>query len=142
MNNVPDKYILYAEDDIDDQELLCEMIQQIDHKLEIITVPNGLKLINFLESLTPGVKFPCFIILDINMPTLDGLKTLEILKCEESYKNIPVIMFSTSNLQKDIDDAIRLGAKEFITKPVEHAQIENVTQKFAEYCHSVPLLIR
>lgn len=132
------KYILYAEDDLDDQELLTEMLQQVDGGLKLVCVGDGYDVLQHLESLTPGSDYPCIIILDINMPALDGMQTLKILRNHHKYGKIPVVIFSTSNSQKDRDQAAELGANEFITKPVKPDHLETIANKFAAYCNVVP----
>lgn len=132
------KYILYAEDDLDDQELLTDMLTEADDSLKLICLNNGSDLLNFLDSLTPGSPYPCMIILDINMPTLDGLQTLKQLRKNPRFRELPVVMFSTSSSQADIHNALKLGADEFITKPVKPDQLQDVANRFASYCRLVP----
>ena len=139
-NSAVSKYLVYAEDDLDDQEIMKELIGQIAPDLKVISVNNGLELIHFLNALLPDEYFPCFIILDMNMPVWNGIRALEALKADNRYRDIPVVMFSTSSMPKDIDLAVRLGAKEFIAKPLRQAEIEQVTQKFAAYCKQLPIL--
>ena len=138
-DSVEMKYLIYAEDDQDDQEIMRDMITEVAPDLTVITTDNGLDLIHYLNALLPDEYFPCFIVLDMNMPVWNGVRTLEALKADHHYREIPVVMFSTSNMQKDIDLAVRLGAEEFITKPLRHIEIEEVTKKFAAYCKQLPI---
>lgn len=132
---VPEKYILYAEDDEDDQETLKETLPLVDPELEVIAVNNGLELIQFLDDLPADASTPCLIILDVNMPLWDGIHTLRALKSTDRYKELPVVMFSTSNDTKDIELSLRIGALDFVTKPVRHHEVENIIKRFAEYCN-------
>jgi CheY-like chemotaxis protein len=136
---IPSKYVLYAEDDHDDQELLQSLIPMVDPDLHVVTVNNGLELIQFLDQLGPDSPAPCLIILDVNMPLWDGIQTLRALKSLDRFMNLPVVMFSTSNDRKDVELALRLGAHDFITKPVRHAEIENIVKRFTEVCHDFTL---
>ena len=133
------KYILYAEDDADDQDLIQDMMSSIDSDLEIVCVDNGQLLLSHLEELQPGSFLPSIIILDMNMPTLDGIETLRTLKAHPKYSTIPVIIFSTSNLEKDRKLALENGASHFITKPVHHEDIEQICKRFAEFAYNGPL---
>jgi CheY-like chemotaxis protein len=135
---VQTKYILYAEDDIDDQELLTEVLQEVDGGLRLMCVNDGYDVLHFLDNIQPGSSLPCIIILDINMPSLDGMQTLKLLKAHPSYEKIPVIMFSTSNSQKDIVKANDLGADDFITKPVQPDKLGEIAARFASLCSIVP----
>lgn len=134
------KYLIYAEDDPDDQEIMRDMIAEVDPDLKVVVAENGLELIHYLNALLPDEYFPCFIILDMNMPVWNGIRTLEALKADHHYRDIPVVMFSTSSMQKDMDLAVRMGAREFITKPLTHGEIEEVTNKFATYCKQLPVI--
>jgi CheY-like chemotaxis protein len=137
--HVPPKYFLYADDDFDDRQTIAEMISKIDHNLKIVVVENGIGVLNYLKSLEQEDVFPCFILLDINMPLMDGFKTLELLKSNHSFKNIPVILFTTSSHSRDIELARRLGAENLITKPFSHDGIEEITRRFASFCHELPV---
>lgn len=134
-----EKYLLYADDDHDDQLMMQEMITDIDPKLGVVTFENGLHLLNFLHALPADAVYPCFIILDINMPVYDGIQTLKELKADKRYKPIPVVMFSTSNAKGEKDSALQSGAETYITKPVHSAEIEQVTHQFTTYCHEQPI---
>ena len=136
---VPPKYFLYADDDHDDRQIVTEMIAQIDPDLKIVGVENGTGVLNFLHSLKQRDVFPCFILLDINMPLMDGFKTLEILKSKNSLRSIPVILFTTSSHTRDKELAKRLGAEDLITKPFSHQGIEEITRRFANFCHELPV---
>jgi len=138
---VEQKYILYAEDDLDDQDLMRDIMQTVDAGLEIICVENGNLVLEFLNRLPPGTYYPCFLVLDMNMPALGGLETLKMLKHSSKYADLPAIIFSTSNLERDRRLALECGAAEFITKPVHEEDITNICKKFADYCHSIPQMI-
>ena len=137
-----EKYLLYADDDSDDQEIMRDMIAAIDPKLEVVTVENGLQVLEFLKSLPENAIFPCFIILDVNMPQFDGIQTLQKLKSDRQFKKIPVVMFSTSNQRQDIDASMRFGAQDFITKPIHSAELDRITNRFSDYCHELPVQTR
>jgi CheY-like chemotaxis protein len=135
---VEGKYILYAEDDVDDQELLIEMMSEVGPDLRVLCVNDGYDVLHFLENLQPGSRFPCIILLDINMPGLDGLQTLKLIKDHDTYRSIPVIIFSTSNSQKDKDTAMSLGAEDFTTKPARPEELDSIARHFASFCYTVP----
>lgn len=139
MEDVAEKYFLYGEDDVEDQELLAEIIKQVDPAFKLICVNDGVSVLEFLDALKIGMNFPCLIILDMKMPKLNGIQTLKILKEEKLYKEIPVLIFSTADLKKDYDLAFHYGAVACIKKPVSIEQLKNITKKFADYCVSVPV---
>jgi CheY-like chemotaxis protein len=78
-------------------------------------------------------KLPCLIILDINMPVMDGKETLSEIRSNENYKNIPVIIFSTSRRLYEKKFAENLDA-EFVSKPVQYSHMERLVQEFVQKC--------
>lgn len=129
-------YILYAEDDHDDQELLKECMSGVQG-VDLVCVNDGLRLLRFLEKLEPEKHYPCLIILDINMPVLDGLQALNILKKDVRYADIPAVIFSTSAGPKDKQIAKELGADDFITKPLTSERMKMIASKFVDFCKPV-----
>lgn len=127
-------YFLYADDDPDDQDFFKSMVNEIDPSISVVLVNNGLELLQYLNNVVPKSKLPCCIVLDINMPIWDGIRTLKALKVEDKYKAIPVIMFTTSRSLRDNELSLMLGAQGFITKPVNHKDFNQLYHKFAEVC--------
>ena len=91
-----DVFIFLAEDDIDDQELLVEAFAQLDKTISVKAVNNGKKALNFLENLLPG-QDPCLIVLDYNLPELNGAEILERLNQFQRFESVTKIVWSTSN---------------------------------------------
>jgi CheY-like chemotaxis protein len=134
-----EKYFIYADDDSDDRHAIIEMISDIDPTLEVVPAQNGIELIKHLQTLEKNDILPCFILLDLNMPVMNGFKTLEFLKSKNSFNSIPVIVFTTSNNPKDASLVQSLGAERFITKPFSFEEIKQITRQFADFCHTVPV---
>ncbi|GAC1422532.1 MAG: hypothetical protein NVS1B13_13220 [Flavisolibacter sp.] len=125
--------ILYAEDDLDDLFFVKEAFGKHDN-ITFLHAPNGYEALKLLESLQREERFPCLIILDINMPVMDGWETLERIKGQHKLKTIPVVLFSTSSSGKDRIFAHSLGA-ELITKPLKFNDLETIAQQFVEKCN-------
>lgn len=123
--------ILYAEDDLDDLDMV-KLAFETKEDIEIVHANDGNEALAYLAGLDDG-QLPCLIILDINMPGMDGRQTLIQLKQHETYKNIPVVMFTTSNSPTDIEFARKYGA-DFVTKPLRFDEIENLVTVFADRC--------
>jgi CheY-like chemotaxis protein len=134
MNNTTDAptgtYFLYAEDDPDDQEFFRSKIEEIEPSVGVVLVNNGLELLQYLNNMVDD-NLPCCIVLDINMPIWDGIRTLKALKVDEKYMNIPVIMFTTSRALRDNELSLMLGAQGFVTKPINHHDLRHLYQRFA-----------
>lgn len=111
--------ILVVDDDAEDIELFCEAVNEIDPEISCVEAYNG---VDALKILHRDSLLPDFIFLDINMPFMNGQKCLAELKGNPAYGEIPVIMYSTTTDQKQIDDCKKLGAS-FLTKPNSYAEL-------------------
>jgi CheY-like chemotaxis protein len=125
--------ILYAEDDLDDLFFVKEAFEKHDH-IKVVHAINGLEALNILESLQEIDSLPCLIILDINMPLMDGKETLERIKSQKEFTNVPVVLFSTSSSLNDRQFAQAKGA-ELITKPLKFDDLEGIAKAFVEKCN-------
>jgi CheY-like chemotaxis protein len=125
--------ILMADDDPDDIEIIQDAISEI-HSPEIIRfAANGEEVLNILHAL-PGRSNPCLIILDLNMPKLNGTQTLKVLKSHQQFKNIPVIIYSTSINPVEKEKCLRLGAHSYVTKPVSYNESIETVKSFLGFC--------
>jgi CheY-like chemotaxis protein len=106
--------ILYAEDDPEDADLFCEVVRSISSKIACIIAKDGIDALEILENST---VLPDFIFLDVNMPLLDGKECLMRIKRNKEFRAIPVVIYTTSKRQKDIQTFKELGAFEYIIKP-------------------------
>jgi CheY-like chemotaxis protein len=127
--------ILWADDDADDLLLMKEILLKNGRNYEIVEVRNGKEALDFLNHSKGTPDFPCLIILDINMPILDGKETLSILKKTEEFKAIPVVVFTTSSSELD-----KLFCKkyqvEMITKPPHYKSLEKAVLKLLNFANS------
>ena len=99
MESVTKPVILYAEDDQDDFEGLKDALEQLSDKHKLIQARNGTEIMSYLEE---GNEFPGLIVLDLNMPIMDGKQTLLWLKSQDAYKDIPTMVFTTSSRDEDL----------------------------------------
>jgi len=125
--------ILYAEDDLDDLFIVQQAFAEYDESIEVVHASNGFEAIEYLNKINHNGPLPCLIILDMNMPGMNGRETLVHLKQHSLFKNIPVVMFTTSNSQMDKDFAQKWAA-DFITKPVQYTDLEYLAKTFVERC--------
>ncbi len=112
--------ILIADDDLDDVQLTRDCIDENKLPIRVNDVNDGQFLLDHLNSLASDTQesvLPHLILLDLNMPRKTGLEALQELKADARLCRIPVIVFSTSKAQKDIDKAYELGASCFVSKP-------------------------
>ena len=124
---------MWADDDADDLMLMKEILLKNNRLYNIVEVRNGKEALDYLKISRENGKLPCLIILDINMPILDGKETLSILKKEEEFSSIPVVVFTTSNSELD-----KLFCKKFqvemITKPPHFKSLENAVLRLLNFC--------
>ncbi len=107
------KRILVVEDDADDQLLFCEAVQNLYENLKCDVAVNGIEALEYLLNPPPYDM----IFLDLNMPIMNGLETLERVKNDESIKHIPVVIVTTSTHVSDMKKTKELGAISYFSKP-------------------------
>lgn len=105
--------VFYADDDAEDREIFCDAIQQVNSAIKVTLSKDGQEA---LEILSIQKQPPNFIFLDINMPRMNGIECLAKLKSDDRFKNIPVIICSTTSDSKEIKKLILLGALDFMPK--------------------------
>ncbi len=122
------KLVLYADDDADDRAWVIDACKAMHSDMILHFVENGRKALDYLKTCT-GSSLPSLIILDLNMPQLDGKRTLQLLKTDPTYAHIPVAIVSTSSSKLDREVCEHLGASLFLVKPNEHKQWQNVIEQ-------------
>lgn len=125
--------ILWADDDADDLLLMKDILSQTDHQFEIVEVTNGREALSYLHKSKEAGHLPCLIILDINMPVMDGKETLAEIKRNDSFKNLPVVVFTTSNSELDKLFCKRMKV-ELITKPPSFNMLEKTVLEIVGLC--------
>ena len=108
--------IVIVDDDSDDRGLIKDAFLESNPDRKFVMLENGDMLLEFLQS-TPDAEFPALILLDLNMPGKDGREALKEIKKDPRTHHIPVVVFSTSSLDKDRIVSYELGANCFLTKP-------------------------
>jgi two-component system response regulator len=124
--------ILLADDDKEDQLILTDSFSEIGRDDIIHFVDDGEKLLEHLEQLDRAY-LPSLIVLDLNMPRMSGTETLVALKTNEIYKDIPVIIFSTSVNDFEMNKCLEIGAEAYITKPVKYEDSIKTAQYFYDF---------
>jgi CheY-like chemotaxis protein len=126
------RYILYAEDDPDDFEILKQSMFQVDEDMNIIQVPNGQEAINHLKRHIDHP--PCLIILDINMPMMDGRQAIRLIKEDDLLQHIPMVAFTTSTnpMDKLLCQKLKVDC---LSKPNSIPDMEKMVNQLLHYCH-------
>lgn len=115
--------ILIADDDEDDYFIIREAFNELTAH-DITYVSDGQQLLEFLDlQVTQRRKLPDLILLDINMPKIDGIRALESIKSSQALNRIPIVMYSTSHDPEQKRACRKLGANGFISKGYSHSDI-------------------
>jgi CheY-like chemotaxis protein len=126
---VQDKKILMVDDDLEELMLIEEALLELGK--EIHFEENGIEALHYLDRCE---QLPCLIVLDLNMPKLNGTETLVRLKSDNRFKHINVVIYSTSINDQEKDKCIKLGANSYIMKPVSYASTISTAQHLASLC--------
>ena len=127
------KKILWADDDPDDLMLLRQVLQELDNNYEVEEVNNGREALDYLEAAAKNNNLPCLLILDINMPVMDGKETLVKIKADQKLENLPIVVFTTSSSKLDRLFCEKHNVK-MITKPPSYMNLTEAVKKLLTFC--------
>jgi CheY-like chemotaxis protein len=127
--------LLHIDDNEGDLVLTKEALSELDFVIDVTTATDGQKALDYLRERINNSKktLPDLIILDINLPIINGFEILEHIKSGTSLRHIPVIIFSTSSYKNDIEKAYKLYANCFVTKPMEVVDFFNSIKNIIEF---------
>lgn len=117
-------HIILADDDEDDRIFFKEAMSETVSTATVNTANDGIELMNMLSS-----KLPDAIFLDLNMPFKNGQECLSEIKANKRYKNIPVVIYSTSSNVDQINSTFKAGANLYISKPDSYLKLKIILKK-------------
>lgn len=123
--------ILYADDDSDDRFLLNQSVVSSGLHADMVYVTNGQEAISYIEQSSDAL--PSLVILDLNMPKMNGRETLRYLKTHPRYQTIPVIILSTSENKREMDACAAQGALSYFVKPRHIDGYDTLVKAFRPY---------
>ncbi len=126
--------ILFVDDDKEDCGILQDAFEDFNAQKHIHFEENGEKALEYVARCHTANALPCLIVLDLNMPRMNGTQTLKHLKLNENYKHIPVVIYSTSLNGIEKDECMRLGAYDYIMKPLTYQECIDTAKKLYELC--------
>lgn len=133
--------LLVIEDSNEDFEVLQRLIKRSPSAISVERCVNGEQALAFLQhSDQVEPKKPGLILLDLNLPGTDGREVLRQVKQDKQLKTIPVVIFTTSNNPKDIEDCYRHGVNSYIVKPINFEQLKRDIQTLLVYWFDVTTL--
>lgn len=129
--------ILMADDDDDDYLLTKKALAESRLLNDMRRVRDGEELMDYLHRRgdfnEENAPRPGVILLDLNMPRMDGREALREIKTDEKFRNIPIVVFTTSKAEEDIFKTYQLGVNSFITKPVTFDNLTKVMRALGNY---------
>ncbi len=134
--------ILLVEDNSADIKITLRAFEKAKIKNNIYVVRDGEEAIDFIfhkNIYEDSKKYPCpdLILLDINMPKLNGFEVLKILKKDEKYDYIPIVILTSSKNEEDVFSSFKFGAVSYIQKPVTYENFQEVIDRFNFYWHII-----
>lgn len=134
--------ILIADDDADDRMLAQEALEECRLANDVRFVENGVELLSYLRRegrfAAPGAApRPGLVLLDLNMPKMDGREALRELKADPTLRRIPVVVMTTSKAEEDIYRTYDLGVSSYVTKPVTFEGLVEVMKAIGQYWLSI-----
>ncbi len=144
MNNYKDLVILIAEDDDGHAELIKFGLHDSGVCNELIRFKNGLDVWEFLNGMNENLSLDhsksYLLLLDINMPNMDGVELLQKIKSSNKLKEIPVIMLTTTDDPREVETCYQLGCNMYITKPVQFDKFAEVLKRMGLFIKIIKIL--
>jgi CheY-like chemotaxis protein len=143
MKNYKELVILIAEDDDGHAELIKEGLIESGISNEIIRFQNGLEVWNFLSGngiVKRDKSLAYILLLDINMPLMDGIEVLRNIKTNDQLKEIPVIMLTTTDDPREVEVCYKIGCNMYITKPIKFDKLAIILKRLGLFLQIVKVI--
>jgi CheY-like chemotaxis protein len=121
------KSIMLVDDDLDDQKFFDEALKVVNKSVTLYTAKDGIDAIEQLNGVTPDI-----ILLDLNMPRMNGVEFLQELKASNRFREIPVVIYSSFLSTCDKVEVMALGAKQFVRKPIAFGETVHTIRQLLE----------
>jgi CheY-like chemotaxis protein len=129
--NPINKPILLIEDDQVDTMVVRRALKELHVATRLESVENGEEALDYLRD--PARERPCLILLDLNMPVMNGIEFLQAAKVDPELKRMPVVVLTTSDEQKDKVESFELGVAGYMRKPVDYQQFVEIIRTIDAY---------
>lgn len=133
-----DRVILLVEDNADDEMLALRAFRKNRIEVPVVVARDGVEALDYLfgsgiESDSRKKVMPSLILLDLNLPKVNGLEVLRRLRTDERTRNLAVVILTTSNEDKDVISSYDLGANSYVRKPVEFGEFTEAIKQLGAY---------
>ena len=139
----PNKDILLVEDSSDDRELMKLAFSKVEVSHNLIIVSSGVEALSYLQQQTdneqskdsdrPQKSLPALVILDLNLPKINGIEVLQRIRASPETRILPVIMLSSSDEPQDLIDSYINGCNSYIRKPIHFTQLQAFVREISTY---------
>ena len=138
---MPNKDILLVEDNADDRELMKLAFSKVEILHNLIVVSSGAEALSYLQQETnedltedrPKKSLPALIVLDLNLPKINGIEVLQRIRASPKTRILPVIVLSSSDEPQDLIDSYINGCNSYIRKPIHFTQLEAFVKEITRY---------
>jgi two-component system, response regulator len=132
MNQGP---ILLVEDNRDDVDLTLRALKGNNIKNEVIVADDGVKALEYLFGAegAAGKRLPAIVLLDLNLPRLNGLEVLQRIRGDERTRTLPVVILTSSTEERDLVEGYKLGANSYVRKPVDFVEFTEAARQLGLY---------
>ena len=134
-----DKVILLVDDDPNDVELTLRAFRNNPLGNTIVVARDGLEALDYLHGTGAYAgrdpdQLPQLVLLDLNLPAIDGLEVLRRIRAEERFRRLPIVILTSSNEDSDKLAGYGLGANSYVRKPVDFRQFSEAVTRLGLYC--------
>jgi two-component system response regulator len=128
-------HVLMVEDNADHAFLTEEAFREANVNVQLHSVDNGEMCLNFLQRVAPWTDAPHIdmVLMDINMPRMNGGEALRLIRADPTLRNLPVVMFTTSASPEDINLMYDLGCSSYMVKPGNFDAQVDALKSFCDY---------
>ena len=128
--------ILLVDDDPEDRSIIIDALAHLNAENSMSCADNGEGALKLLLEYAALDIYPCLIVLDLNMPRMNGTETLKEVKKDARFRNIAVVIYSTSINPLEKEACMSLGARLYVTKPVSYKESIDTARLFLDLCSS------
>lgn len=131
--------VVLVEDNPADAEIVLLLVAQWNSPVEVVPLETGEKLLDYFAD-PANIRNTQLILMDLNLPGIPGMDLISQLKGNPAWRNLPLVVFTSSNYKPEIEEAYRRGANGYVCKPLDLADLENLLKGILHFWTEVNVL--